>query len=181
MIMIAIDGAFDIFCAIIEKVLEMFMGKETLDNIKNFVDGITKWMPEGVTFSTLILSVIESVKNLFNPLAGSSLSSFDMNNMFWDGVDWLKGKLGFGAEGGYVEATPTGTPMILAEKGEREYIVPDSKVTSFANQYTTYKPNNNGNTTINVYVEGYTDTDLGDKIVTVLNSRTEMSNLRGGF
>lgn len=181
MILVAIDGAFDIFCAIIEKVLEMFMGKETLDNIKNFVSLIKQWMPDGLTFSSLITSIIDSVKNLFNPLAGMNVGVNDMNNMFWDGVDWLKDKLGFGAEGGYVEATPTGTPMILAEKGEREYIVPESKVTSFANQYTTYKPTDRGNTTINVYVEGYTDTDLGDKIVTVLNSRTEMSNLRGGF
>ena len=147
------------------------------------MDIIKKWMPDGWTFSSLITDAIESVAKLFNPLSGMDVGVNDMNGMFWDGVDWLKDKLGWGkgAEGGYVEATPTGTPMILAEKGEREYIVPESKVTSFANQYTTYKPNDRGNTTINVYVEGYTDTDLGDKIVTVLNSRTEMSNLRGGF
>lgn len=179
MIMVAIDGAFDIFCAIIEKVLEMFMGKETLDNIKGFVNSITKWMPEGMTFSSLIKDVISSVGKLFNPLPGSSNSAMDLNNLFWQGVDWLTG-LGKGAEGGYVEASPTGTPMILGEAGEREYIIPESKVTSFANQYTTNRPVTNGNT-INVYVNGYTDSDLGDKIITVLNTRTELSNLRGGF
>ena len=83
------------------------------------------------------------------------------------------------AEGGYVDPTPGGTWINVAEAGEREWIVPDSKVESFIAQNSSTI----GGITNNYYitVEGYTDSDLADKIVGVIDQRTDMSRLRSGF
>ena len=96
------------------------------------------------------------------------------------------------ADGGYFPATEGGVPVLLAEGGEGETVVPDSKKVDFAKAVmSSYTPKTNveskvrgssesGNT-FNVYVTGYTDTDLSDKIIRVLNEQTNLSRLRSGF
>lgn len=81
------------------------------------------------------------------------------------------------ADGGYVPATPGGIPALVAEGGEGEYIVPESKKNAFAKSVLGGSSGN----TFNIYVNGYTDTDLEDKIVNVLNEQTNLSRLRSGF
>ena len=98
------------------------------------------------------------------------------------GVASLAAGLGVGnmlafADGGYVPATPGGVPALVAEGGEGEYIVPESKKNAFA---SSVLGGSSGNT-YNIYVNGYTDTDLENKIVRVLNEQTNLSRLRSGY
>lgn len=96
------------------------------------------------------------------------------------------------AEGGYVPATPGGGLYLLGEGGEGETVVPDSKKKAFAeNVLNGYSPNVSANVksrssdsppnVYNIYVNGYTDSDLENKIVRVINERTNLSRLRSGF
>ena len=99
----------------------------------------------------------------------------------------------YAADGGYFPAKTGGTHVVLAEGGEGEYVVPESKKKDFAESVMdSYQPKQNiSNATINsssgaptyitVNVQGYTDTDLGDKIKRVLNEQTNLSRLRSGF
>jgi hypothetical protein len=96
------------------------------------------------------------------------------------------------AEGGYFPATPGGTQVLLAEGGEGETVVPDSKKVDFAKAVmSSYTPQTrvdarvrsapeSGNV-FNIYITGYTDTDLSDKIIRVINEQTNLSKLRSGF
>ena len=98
------------------------------------------------------------------------------------GVASLAAGLGVGsmlafADGGYVPATPGGVPALIAEGGEGEYIVPESKKNAFASSVLGGGAGN----TFNIYVNGYTDTDLENKIVRVINEQTNLSRLRSGF
>ena len=98
------------------------------------------------------------------------------------GVASLAAGLGVGsmfafADGGYVPATPGGVPALIAEGGEGEYIVPEAKKDAFANSVLGGGAGN----TFNIYVNGYTDTDLENKIVRVINEQTNLSRLRSGF
>ena len=81
------------------------------------------------------------------------------------------------ADGGYVPSTPGGVPALVAEGGEGEYIVPESKKNAFAKSVLGGGAGN----TFNIYVNGYTDTELGSKIVRVINEQTNLSRLRSGF
>ena len=81
------------------------------------------------------------------------------------------------ADGGYFPATPGGVPVLIAEGGEGETVVPDGKKVDFAKSVLG---NSSGNT-YNIYVNGYTDTDLENKIVRVINEQTNLSRLRSGF
>ena len=93
------------------------------------------------------------------------------------------------ADGGYFPATPGGTNVLIAEGGEGETVVPDSKKVDFAKSimanYASAAKNTahekTQNVTLNIYVNGYTDTDLSDKIVRVINEQTNLSRLRSGF
>ncbi len=96
------------------------------------------------------------------------------------------------AEGGYVPATPGGGLYLLGEGGEGETVVPDSKKKAFAeNVLNGYSPGIDAkfgskretatSNVFNIYVNGYTDTNLEDKIVRVINERTNLSRLRSGF
>lgn len=73
------------------------------------------------------------------------------------------------AEGGHVDATPGGRLIRVAEGGEGESIVPDSKRGSF------------GSNTYNYYINGYTDSDLQDKIEQTVNRQISQSRIRAGI
>ena len=81
------------------------------------------------------------------------------------------------ADGGYFPATPGGVPVLIAEGGEGETVVPDGKKVDFAKSVL----GGNAGGTYNIYVNGYTDTDLENKIIRVLNEQTNLSRLRSGF
>jgi hypothetical protein len=99
----------------------------------------------------------------------------------------------YAADGGYFPAKTGGTHAVLAEGGEGEYVVPESKKKDFAESVMdSYQPkqgisnasinsSSGAPTYITVNVQGYTDTDLGDKIKRVLNEQTNLSRLRSGF
>ena len=81
------------------------------------------------------------------------------------------------ADGGYFPATPGGVPVLIAEGGEGETVVPDGKKVDFAKSVLGGSSGN----TYNIYVNGYTDTDLENKIVRVINEQTNLSRLRSGY
>lgn len=81
------------------------------------------------------------------------------------------------ADGGYFPATPGGVSVLIAEGGEGETVVPDGKKVDFAKSVLSGSSGN----TFNIYVNGYTDTDLENKIVRVINEQTNLSRLRSGF
>lgn len=111
------------------------------------------------------------------------------------------------AEGGYVPATEGGVPVIIAEGGEGEYVVPESKKEKFAQDIMSktsmdsYQPHvenassavsqaksepiepqiSNAPMYLTVNVTGYTDHDLSDKIARVVNENVILSRLRSGF
>ena len=67
--------------------------------------------------------------------------------------------------------------MLIAEGGEGETVVPDGKKVDFAKSVLGGSSGN----TYNIYVNGYTDTDLENKIVRVINEQTNLSRLRSGY
>lgn len=182
MIKIALGGIGDIIKDCLLWGIEALIGAETVEAIRRSIDTISGWLPEG-TYWALFTGFLDSINPFKSGGIGGGVGAEDMsrvNNAILDGIEWLSAKLGFGAEGGYVEASPSGTPMILGEAGQREYIIPESKVSSFAQQFSP-KGDLKGTTNVYITIDGYTDHDLTDKIVNVINSRTELSDLRSGF
>ena len=99
--------------------------------------------------------------------------------------------LGF-AEGGYVPATPGGEIIRIAEGGEGEYIVPESKVGNFVTEMIPYTSTNqrydmsntktsNSNVVNNFYFEGLTNDELKTIIRDEVNDMVSQSKYRGGY
>lgn len=100
--------------------------------------------------------------------------------------------LGF-AEGGYIPATPGGEIIRVAEGGEGEYIIPESKVdtmlpgmipynSSVSNVNTNVSTANmGGNVTNNFYFEGLTNDDLRRIIKEEVDNMVSQSKYRGGY
>ena len=89
----------------------------------------------------------------------------------------------FAAEGGYFPSTPGGVPVILAEGGEGETVVPDSKKLEFAKsvlppQQAASAPMNITN---NFVFNGYNEAQMVDKIKRTVNEQTNLSRLRSGL
>ncbi len=72
------------------------------------------------------------------------------------------------AEGGYIPPTPGGKLIRVAEGGEGEYIVPESKALSGGNTY-------------NITINGMTNDELKNYITEVVNDRVNESRLRSVF
>lgn len=79
------------------------------------------------------------------------------------------------AEGGHVPATEGGQWRLLAEGGEGEYVIPDSKVEGFI------KANSGGSVTITNQFYGYTSEELTEKVTTIINDQVSGSRVAGGF
>lgn len=73
------------------------------------------------------------------------------------------------AEGGHVDARPGGTPAIIGEGGEGEWVIPDSKMGSVGttNNYYTFN--------------GFTSDDVIRLIRDEVSSQVSLSRLKGGF
>lgn len=104
----------------------------------------------------------------------------------------LAGDLWNMAEGGYVPATPGGQIVRIAEAGEGEYVIPESKVgmlpgmipynSSVSNVNTNVSTANmGGNVTNNFYFEGLTNDDLRRIIKEEVNEMVSQSKYRGGY
>lgn len=110
--------------------------------------------------------------------------------LFGSGVGW--DLLGF-AEGGYIPASPSGRIIRVAEGGEGEYIIPESKVdtmlpgmipynSSVSNVNTNVSTANmGGNVTNNFYFEGLTNDDLRRIIKEEVDNMVSQSKYRGGY
>lgn len=96
------------------------------------------------------------------------------------------------AKGGYFPATSGGVPVLLAEGGEGETVVPDSKKLDFAKStLDEYIPQvsakslqqtaSTTNNTYNIYVNGYSGDDIDKKIIRALNSQANLSRIRNGY
>ena len=99
--------------------------------------------------------------------------------------------LGF-AEGGYIPATPGGEIIRIAEGGEGEYIVPESKVGNFVTEMIPYTSTNqrydmsntktsSSNVVNNFYFEGLTNDELKTIIRDEVNDMVSQSKYRGGY
>lgn len=113
--------------------------------------GIFSWLP-GTT--------------LFAGLAGGALGAL-IGGAVGAGVSYKIG-LPF-AEGGHVDARPGGTPAIVGEGGEGEWIIPDSKMGAI------------GGTTNYYSFYGFTSDDVIRMIRDETSSQISQSRLRGGF
>lgn len=80
------------------------------------------------------------------------------------------------AEGGYFPSTPGGVPVLIAEGGEGETVVPDSKKLDFANSVLGGGGNNYYYT-----FNGYTDNDILEIIRREISNQVSYSRLKGGF
>ena len=72
-------------------------------------------------------------------------------------------------DGGHVDARPGGTPAIVGERGEGEWIIPDSKMGAI------------GGTTNYYSFYGFTSDDVIRMIRDETSSQISQSRLRGGF
>ena len=175
---------------------------------------------------------------------GLNVTAGDMFDTAGDALGIGKGLVGL-AEGGHVAPEPNGVIVRVAEAGEGEWMIPDSKmkallkgdalpelglhplseksdsITNTVTNYSNSISNSDVHTTqsqsyqsyfgmdrgitpsisnvstdyantsnvsmpsssvvINLYIEGYTDEDLGDKIVRKLNEEINLSRLRSGL
>lgn len=96
------------------------------------------------------------------------------------------------AEGGYVPATPGGEIVRIAEGGEGEYVVPESKVGNFVTEMIPYTSTNqrydmsntktsSSNVVNNFYFEGLTNDELKTIIRDEVNEMVSQSKYRGGY
>lgn len=147
------------------------IGELWWDNVKSFwtedapkaiADYFKWWFDRLIGFAEEIYDVVRTI-------AGGIKG---VGEDIWDGI---KGAFGF-AEGGVVEPVPGGRLVRVAEAGEREWIIPESKMGDVL-------PMSSSGGVVNYYitVNGYTDTDLTEKIVSVIDQRTDMARALGGF
>lgn len=72
------------------------------------------------------------------------------------------------ADGGYIPSTNGGQLAIVGEGGEGEYIIPESKIGAAGGVY-------------NIYINGYTDSELKKIIEDVVSEQISQSKIRGSF
>ena len=72
------------------------------------------------------------------------------------------------AEGGYVPATPGGQIHRLAEAGEGEYVIPESKIGRMGNTY-------------NISINSYTPEETNRMVRSIIRDEVSESRLRSGF
>ena len=113
--------------------------------------GIFSWLP-GTT--------------LFAGLAGGAMGALIGGAVGAGVANWVG--LPF-ADGGHVEARPGGTPTIVGERGEGEWIIPDSKMGAI------------GGTTNYYSFYGFTSDDVIRMIRDETSSQISQSRLRGSF
>lgn len=94
----------------------------------------------------------------------AGVASAAISNMFGTETD-ISGH----ANGGYIPPTPGGKIIRVAEGGEGEYIIPESK------RLTT------GGNTYNITINGMTNDELKTYITDIVNDRTNEYRLRSGF
>ena len=75
----------------------------------------------------------------------------------------------FFAEGGHVDATPGGRPVIVGEGGEGEWIIPDSKMGSM------------GGNSYHITIQAYSTEELTAKVKDIVSGEISASRLRSGF
>ena len=97
------------------------------------------------------------------------------------------------ADGGYVPATPGGKIIRIAEGGEGEYVIPESKLGTMLPEIVPYDSytsnistnvntsNMGGNITNNFYFEGLTNDDLRRIIKEEVDGMISQSKYRSGF
>ena len=125
----------------------------------------------GVT--QMLVTVASNTEILGNSVgtiaAGGLIASFIAAIGAGMGTEALLSKWGM-AEGGYVPPREGGSMRILAEAGEGEYVIPESKVSEMGATY---------NITNNFY--GYTTEELESKVNSVISDQITNARLRSGF
>jgi hypothetical protein len=94
----------------------------------------------------------------------AGVASAAISNMFGTETD-ISGH----ANGGYIPPTPGGKIIRVAEGGEGEYIIPESKRLA------------TGGNTYNITINGMTNDELKTYITDIVNDRTNEYRLRSGF
>lgn len=94
------------------------------------------------------------------------------------------------AEGGIIEPVDGGQLILAGEGGEREYIIPESKMPKLASSLTSSPlpanldmSQNSSAQTVNITynINGYTDNELKDIIRDTVNDQISKSRLRAGY
>ena len=112
-----------------------------------------------------IFSLIPGLSLLVGGAGG--LAGAAIGGAIWAGIaNWVG--LPFG-DGGHVEARPGGTPTIVGERGEGEWIIPDSKMGAI------------GGTTNYYSFYGFTSDDVIRMIRDETSSQVSQARLRGSF
>lgn len=148
---------------IIENVLKATMNFITLimNNIKLIISAITGY---------IAYKMAKDSMGILGQIPGASLIA--------GGIGAVAGFLGMSAlgfaDGGFVEPKDGGHWVNVGEGGEREYIVPQSKVQSFAQSV-----GGSSSITNNYYISGYTDSELRNIILETINESAIRSKLRG--
>ncbi len=142
------------------------VGKWIFDHLKLILSVVTGYIAYKLTSDALgFLGLIPGVSAIAGGVVGGIVGGVTYNEL---------SKKGF-AEGGYIESSPGGSWINVAEGGEGEFVIPKSKVSSFTSNY-------GGSTVINnFYINGYTDSELVDKIEETINQSNNLSQLRGGL
>lgn len=78
--------------------------------------------------------------------------------------------MGF-AEGGHVDATPGGSLIRVAERGEGEWMIPDSKMEKITSGGDTYY----------ITIEAYSAEDFEDKVESIISKQVSLSRLKSGY
>lgn len=136
---------------------------------------------------SFILDNLKTFISLFVGLMGAQIGATIGASMWWTfgagaiGGAAIGGYAGYGftdailtqmgmADGGYVPATEGGQLRVLGEGGEGEYVIPESKVGAMG-----------GSTTINYYINGYTDNELRSIIRETVDEQISRARIRGSF
>lgn len=136
--------------------------------ISNFKEFVSLYIAlKGVEIGASLGSSIPIVGSLIGGLLGGTI----LGGLSYGALtSW-----GF-AEGGYVPATEGGAIARIAEAGEGEYIVPESKAKDFAEGVTGKSGN-----TYNISISGYTDSELKRYVTDIVNEQVAFSRLKGSF
>ena len=151
------------------------IGEMWWDTIVSYFTGWWDKITSGLeTWGKIFEGIWNVLVDIWNALTGWMGDIAGGLGDFFDGIgDFFGGVFG---EGGHVDASPNGTLIRVAEAGEGEWIVPDSKVSTFVAQNSSMV----GGTVNNYfYINGYTDTDLIQRIDDEIDRRTAEQRLRG--